>query len=110
VLSNGLFAVNSTTFPSADLQRSKANLMVYRLPTYDDGGDPFLLNTTFQSDICSVNGSFELLDAPTTANPLYSLRSYFTYLAQTHLIAVGGNVTWSSKFANVSQAHNIIIV
>ena len=103
MLSNGLFVVNSTTFPSTALQSNKAKLMVYKLPTNDDGGDKFLLKTSFQKDICSVQGSFESLDAPATLNPLYSLRRYFTFLAGVQLSAVGGNVTWSNPYASVSQ-------
>ncbi|KAG0625978.1 hypothetical protein M758_2G093300 [Ceratodon purpureus] len=103
VLSNGLFVVNSTTFPSIALHSNKAKLMVYKLPTNDDGGDTFLLKTSFQKDICSVQGSFESLDALATANPLYSMRSYFTYLARIQLSAVGDNVTWSNTYPSVSQ-------
>ena len=108
MLSNGLFVVNSTTFPALALQKNQAKLMVYKLPTNDDGGDPFMLNTTFQRDICSVQGSFESLDALATANPLYSVRSYFTYLARVQLATVGNNVTWSNKYASVSQDQNAI--
>ncbi|KAG0614508.1 hypothetical protein M758_6G182600 [Ceratodon purpureus] len=108
VLSNGLFVVNSTTFPALALQKNQAKLMVYKLPTNDDGGDPFMLKTTFQRDICSVQGSFESLDALATANPLYSVRSYFTYLARVQLATVGNNVTWSNKYASVSQDQNAI--
>ncbi|KAG0608278.1 hypothetical protein M758_8G093500 [Ceratodon purpureus] len=104
VLSNGLFVVNSTTFPSAALKKNQVKLMVYNLPSNDDGGDTFLLKTPFQKDICSVQGSFELLNAVATANPLYSMRSYFNYLARIQLSAVGGKVTWSNTYASVSQS------
>ena len=78
--------------------------MVYKLPTNDDNGDPFLLNTPWlKDDICSVNGSFQRLDASETTNPLYSMRSYFTYLALTELTIIGDNVTWT-----ISQDQNII--
>jgi hypothetical protein len=82
--------------------------MVYKLPSNDDGGDTFMLKTSLQIDISSVNGSFEVLDAPTTLNPLYSMRRYFTYLSRVQLSAVGGNVTWSNNYDIYSEGQSAI--
>lgn len=97
-----------TTFPSLALQKNQATLMVNKLPTNDNGGDTFMLKTSFQKGIYSVQGSFESLDALATANPPYSMRSYFTYLAQRQFTSVGGNVTYSNKYASVFQDRNAI--
>ncbi|KAG0558547.1 hypothetical protein KC19_10G036500 [Ceratodon purpureus] len=112
VLSDGLFVpLNSTTFPSAELQSLQAKLMVYKLLTNDDGGDPYLLKTpSLQQNLCSVNGSFERLNALETANPLYAMRSYFTFLARTQLASVGNNATWSNPYSSFDQDRNAITV
>ena len=105
MLSDGHFApFNSTTFPSLELQNLHIKLMVYKLPTNDDSGDPFLLkNPSFHESICSVNGSFERVNALETVNPLYSMRSYFTFLARTQLASVDNNATWSNLYLSFSQ-------
>ena len=112
VLSDGLFVpLNSTTFPSAELQSLQAKLMVYKLLTNDDGGDPYLLKTpSLRQNLCSVNGSFERLNALETANPLYAMRSYFTFLARTQLASVGNNATWSNPYSSFDQDRNAITV
>jgi hypothetical protein len=55
VLSDGLFIpLNSTTFPSAKLLSLPAKLMVYKLPTNGDSGDPYLLDTpSLQENLCA---------------------------------------------------------
>ncbi|KAG0608276.1 hypothetical protein M758_8G093400 [Ceratodon purpureus] len=97
VLSIGRFnLMNSTTFPALDLQKKQVKLMVYKLPTNAESVDPFLLKTpSLQESICSVNGSFEILNALETANPLYALRSYLTFQARVQLALMANNATWT---------------
>lgn len=113
MLSNGLFApLNSTgvVFPATELLDLRAKLMIYKLPPNPDKVDPFLETTSLKANLCSVSGSFELLDPQTTTNPLYAMRSYFTYLARVQLIAVGNKTNWSNKYQSQSQLHNITTV
>lgn len=112
VFSDGLFApLNTTTFPATALKALQGKLMVYKLPTNVDSADPYLVKSlTLQQAICSVNGSFERLVAPDTADPLYSVRSYFTFLALTQLASVGNNATWSNLYASFSQDRTAITV
>ncbi|KAG0567449.1 hypothetical protein KC19_7G135200 [Ceratodon purpureus] len=111
VLSNGLFApLNSsaTGFPSKALKDLKAKVMIYKLKQNQQ--DLFLTATpSLKDNLCSVNGSFELLEPQATLNPLYAMRSYFTYLARVHL-AVVDKPNWSNKYQSYSQLHNISTV
>ncbi|KAG0599815.1 hypothetical protein M758_12G180700 [Ceratodon purpureus] len=112
VISDGYFIpLNSSTFPTTDISALKAKLLVYRLPpNYDESNDRFLINTTLQTVLCGVQGSFEVLDAPATANPLFAINSYFSYLAQVHMIVVGSKATWSNMYESIAQVRNAVTV
>jgi hypothetical protein len=58
----------------------------------------------------AVNGSFERFNALDTANPLYAVRSYFTFLARTQLASVDNNATWTNVYAGDSEDRNDITV
>lgn len=114
VISNGNFIpLNTTTFPTAVIRQNKTKLLVYKLPVNSDSdptSDPFLINTTLPSVLCGVQGSFEVLEAPATANPLYALRGYFSFLAQTHQDAVNSKPTWSNVYRSVAQSLDAVTV
>ncbi|KAG0564268.1 hypothetical protein KC19_8G097200 [Ceratodon purpureus] len=112
VLSIGCFnLMNSTTFPALDLQKKQVKLMVYKLPTNAESVDPFLLKTpSLQESICSVNGSFEILNALETANPLYALRSYITFQARVQLALMANNATWSYRYMSFSENRPTVTV
>jgi len=97
-------------FPTQRLLSTQTKLMIFKLPLDIFDTDPYLLTTSLQKTVCSVNGSFELLDPQATANPLYAMRSYFTFLSRTQLVAAGNQPTWSYKYASVSQNLNAITV
>ena len=106
VFTDGQFSpVDATTFPTAQILELKAKIILYKLPpTYDP--DPFLSQTTLRNVLCDAKGTFELLEPYTTSNPLFSIRSFYTFLAQIHLAVAKNQSTWSSTYQGASQALN----
>lgn len=110
VFTDGLFSdFNTTTFPTALIAQNRVKIILFKLPRNSDS-DPFLLKTTLQPILCGVQGSFELLEAPATLNPLYAIRSYFSYLAKIHEDIVESKATWSNVYKSVSQELDAVTV
>lgn len=110
IFTDGNFSpLNNATFPTSELLRLQVKVILYKLPRSSDT-DAFLLSTSLQQLLCGVQGTFELLDAPATKNPLYSIRSYYTFLADTHMAAVANKSTWSNVYKSISQQIDVVTV
>ncbi len=110
VFTDGNFSpLNNATFPTNNLLASQVKVILYKLPRSSDT-DPFLLTTSLEQLLCGVQGTFELLDAPATKNPLYSIRSYYTFLAHTHMAVVANKSTWSNVYASYSEKLDVVTV
>ena len=110
VFTDGNFSpLNNATFPTSKLLASQVKVILYKLPRSSDN-DPFLLSTSLQQLLCGVQGTFELLNAPATKNPLYSIRSYYSFLAHTHMAVVANKATWSNVYASYSEMVDLVTV
>ena len=110
VFTDGNFLpLDNATFPTSNLLASQVKVILYKLPRSSDN-DPFLLNTTLQQLLCGVKGTFELLNAPATKNPLYSIRSYYSFLAHTHMAVVANKATWSNVYESRSEMISVVTV
>ncbi|KAG0601590.1 hypothetical protein M758_11G124400 [Ceratodon purpureus] len=106
IFTDGQFSpLDATTFPTAEILDLKLKIILYKLPRQFDP-DPFLRLTTLNNILCNAKGTFELLEPHTTSNPLFSIRSFYTFLARTHLAVAKNQSTWSSVYTGISQALN----
>jgi hypothetical protein len=97
VLTDGVFASSeNVTLPESLLLASNVKILLYKLPQADDL-DIYLSNNSLLNSICRVNGTFEVIQKDLT-NPLYTVRSYFSYLAATLEVAVNGKPLWSNIY------------
>jgi len=110
VFTDGNFSpLNNATFPTSSLLASQVKVILYKLPGSSDS-NPFLLNTSLQPLLCGVQGTFELLNAPATKNPLYSIRSYYSFLAHIHMAVVANKATWSNVYESYSEMIKVVTV
>lgn len=110
VFTDGNFSpLNNATFPTSSLLASQVKVILYKLPGSSDN-NPFLLNTSLQPLLCGVQGTFELLNAPATTNPLYSIRSYYSFLAHIHMAVVANKATWSNVYESYSEMIKVVTV
>lgn len=97
------------TLPESLLLASNVKILLYKLPQADDL-DIYLSNNSLLNSICRVNGTFEVIQGDLT-NPLYTVRSYFSYLAATLEVAVNGKPLWSNIYQDFDRiGHNIASV
>jgi hypothetical protein len=110
VLTDGVFASSeNVTLPESLLLASNVKILLYKLPQADDL-DIYLSNNSLLNSICRVNGTFEVIQGDLT-NPLYTVRSYFSYLAATLEVAVNGKPLWSNIYQDFDRiGHNIASV
>jgi len=108
IFTDGLFSpLDNETFPTARLLELRVKVILYKFPGRNDDLDPFLNTTTLRNILCGVNGTFELLDAVYSVNnPLYAIRSFYTFMARTQLAVVNNNATWSDWYLSYSQPLN----
>ncbi len=100
IFTDGEFALNSTvTLPETQLAPS-VKVFIYKLPPPNDG-DIFLSNNSLLSSLCRIGGTFEVIEQDIT-NPLYAIRSYFSYLASAQMASqqVQGKPLWTSPYQN----------
>ncbi|KAH8960729.1 hypothetical protein BDL97_05G012500 [Sphagnum fallax] len=100
IFTDGEFALNSTvTLPETQLAPS-VKVFIYKLPPPNDG-DIFLSNNSLLSSLCGIGGTFEVIEQDIT-NPLYAVRSYFSYLASAQMAShqVQGKPLWTSPYQN----------
>lgn len=112
-MTDGQFAPVDASFPTVALTSRQTKVMIYKLNKgVDDTSidDVYLLNTSLEKAVCSVNGSFDVLDANVIHNPLYHMRSYFTFLARTQLVAAANKSSWSKTYPSAHQELNAIAV
>lgn len=106
IFTDGQFAaLDATIFPSAQLLALRIKIFIFKLPRNSDL-DTFLRNTTLPDVLCSVHGTFEVLEPYSTSNPLLAIRSFYTFLATTHLAVAKNQSTWSSIYPSFSQRSN----
>ncbi len=94
------FAFNSTVIlPQTQLAPS-VKVFIYKLPPPNDG-DIYLSNNSLLSSLCRIGGTFEVIEQDIT-NPLYAVRSYFSYLASAQMASgqVQGKPLWTSPYQN----------
>jgi hypothetical protein len=107
VLTDGVFASSeNVTLPESLLLGSNVKILLYKLPQADDL-DIYLSNNSLLNSICRVNGTFEVIQEDLT-NPLYTVRSYFSYLAATLEVAVNGKPLWSNIYQDFEGIGNNI--
>lgn len=107
VLTDGVFASSeNVTLPESLLLGSNVKILLYKLPQADDL-DIYLSNNSLLNSICRVNGTFEVILEDLT-NPLYTVRSYFSYLAATLEVAVNGKPLWSNIYQDFEGIGNNI--
>lgn len=109
IFTDGQFEpLDNSTFPTARLLELRVKLFVYKFPVRNNADiDPFLTTTTLPDVLCGVNGTFELLDAVYSVdNPLYAIRSFYTFTARIQLAVANNTGTWSDWYLSFSQPLN----
>jgi hypothetical protein len=106
VLTDGAFASSENVTLPESLLLGSVKILLYKLPQADDS-DIYLSNNSLLNSICRVNGTFEVIQKDLT-NPLYTVRSYFSYLAATLEVAVNGKPLWSNIYQDFEGIGNNI--
>ncbi len=100
IFTDGEFALSSNvTLPETQLGPG-VKVFIYKLPPPNDG-DIFLSNNSLLGSLCGIGGTFEVIEQDIT-NPLYAVRSYFSYLASAQMASsqVQGKPLWTSPYQN----------
>ncbi|CAK9875767.1 unnamed protein product [Sphagnum jensenii] len=100
IFTDGEFALSSTVILSQTQLGPGVKVFIYKLPPPNDG-DIFLSNNPLLSSLCQIGGTFEVIEQDIT-DPLYAVRSYFSYLASAQMASrqVQGKPLWTSPYQN----------
>lgn len=100
IFTDGEFALNSAVILPETQLAPGVKVFIYKLPPPNDG-DIFLSNNSLLSSLCRIGGTFEVIEQDIT-NPLYAVRSYFSYLASAQMASqqVQGKPLWTSPYLN----------
>ncbi|KAG0578014.1 hypothetical protein KC19_5G198300 [Ceratodon purpureus] len=107
IFTDGQFSpLTNTTILTAQILAWPVKIILFKFPLSGET-DPFLNTTLLPNFICGVQGTFELLDAvDSTRNPLYAIRSFYTFMARTQLAVAKNQSTWSARYLSYSQPLN----
>ncbi len=104
VLTDGQFATTGNpnqTLPVNEISSNKAKVFVYKLlQTITTDNDPYLeRGSNLPGQICEVDGTFEVI-SQNLDNPLFAIKSFYSFLANTHIVAVNQKPYWSNVYAS----------
>ncbi|KAH9576244.1 hypothetical protein CY35_01G151900 [Sphagnum magellanicum] len=102
VLTDGQFATTGNpnqTLPVNEISSNKTKVFVYKmLQTITTDDDPYLeRGSNLPSQICEVDGTFEVI-SQNLDNPLFAIKSFYSFLANTHIVAVNQKPYWSNVY------------
>ncbi len=108
VLTDGQFATTGNpnqTLPVNEISSNKAKVFVYKmLQTITTDDDPYLeRGSNLPSQICEVDGTFEVI-SQNLDNPLFAIKSFYSFLANTHIVAVNQKPYWSNVYPSFFEA------
>lgn len=87
VLTDAWFVYSeNVTLPETQLQTAGVKVLIYKLPQANDN-NVYLSNSPLLGSLCRIGGTFEVIEQDLN-NPLYAIKSYFLYLASTHMVAL----------------------
>ncbi len=114
VLTDGQFATTGNpnqTLPVNEISSNKAKVFVYKmLQTTATDDDPYLeRGSNLPSQICEVNGTFEVI-SKNLDNPLFAIKSFYSFLANTHIVAVNQKPYWSNIHSSFFEGSPCITV
>ncbi|CAK9862534.1 unnamed protein product [Sphagnum jensenii] len=114
VLTDGQFATTGNpnqTLPVNEISSNKAKVFVYKmLQTITADNDPYLeRGSNLPSQICEVNGTFEVI-SQNLDNPLFAIKSFYSFLANTHIVAVNQKPYWSNVHSSFFEGSSCITV
>ncbi|KAH8975721.1 hypothetical protein BDL97_01G173700 [Sphagnum fallax] len=114
VLTDGQFATTGNpnqTLPVNEISSNKAKVFVYKmLQTITTDDDPYLeRGSNLLSQICEVDGTFEVI-SKNLDNPLFAIKSFYSFLANTHIVAVNQKPYWSNVYPSFFEGSPCISV
>ncbi len=104
----GFASSENVTLPEAQLQTAGVKVLIYKLPQANDN-NVYLSNVPLLGSLCRIGGTFEVIEQDLD-NPLYAIKSYFSYLASTHMVAtaVARKPLWSSLYLDFDEISKYI--
>ncbi|CAM6025936.1 unnamed protein product [Sphagnum balticum] len=108
IFTDGEFALSSNVTLTETQLGPGVKVFIYKLPPPNDG-NIFLSNNSLLSSLCGIGGTFEVIEQEIT-NPLYAVRSYFSYLALAQMASsqVQGKPLWTSPYQNLDVVSGYI--
>jgi hypothetical protein len=104
----GFASSENVTLPETQLQTAGVKVLIYKLPQANDN-NVYLSNIPLLGSLCRIGGTFEVIQEDLD-NPLYAIKSYFSYLASTHMVApaVAGKPLWTSLYLDFDEISKYI--
>jgi hypothetical protein len=104
----GFASSENVTLPETQLQAAGVKVLIYKLPQANDN-NVYLSNIPLLGSLCRIGGTFEVIEQ-NLVNPLYAIKSYFSYLASTHMVAsaVAGKPLWTSLYLDFDEISKYI--
>jgi hypothetical protein len=98
----------NVTLPETQLQTAGVKVLIYKLPQANDN-NVYLSNSPLLGSLCRIGGTFEVIEQDLN-NPLYAIKSYFFYLASTHMVAlaVAGKPLWTNLYLDFDEISTYI--
>jgi len=104
----GFASSENVTLPETQLQTAGVKVLIYKLPQANDN-NVYLSNIPLLGSLCRIGGTFEVIQEDLD-NPFYAIKSYFSYLASTHMVApaVAGKPLWTSLYLDFDEISKYI--